>query len=101
MYAGRIVEEGLSRDVFESPVHPYTAALAAAFPTIGDRASRMAPSGLAGDPPDPMDLPSGCAFAPRCPLVEDRCRTFDVQLANAGDARRAACIHVPTSTGHR
>jgi peptide/nickel transport system ATP-binding protein len=101
MYAGRIVEEGPSHEVFESPAHPYTAALAAAFPTIGDRASRMAPSGLAGDPPDPMDLPSGCAFAPRCPLVEDRCRTFDVQLTDAGDARRAACIHVPAATGPR
>ena len=59
MYAGRIVEEGLSSEVFVDPQHPYSRALAQAFPTIGDDASRMNPTGLAGDPPDPTDLPSG------------------------------------------
>ena len=66
MYGGRIVEKGPSRDVFENPVHPYTRALAAAFPTIGDASDRMHPSGLPGDPPDPQNIPDGCPFHPRC-----------------------------------
>ncbi len=59
-------QHGPARDVFKDPVHPYTRALSGAFPTIGDVSSRFAPSGLAGDPPFPGDLPSGCPFHPRC-----------------------------------
>jgi peptide/nickel transport system ATP-binding protein len=80
MYAGRIVETGLGVDVFRDPQHPYSRALAGAFPTIGDPASRLHPSGLAGDPPDPSALPSGCPFHPRCTIAVDACRTVDVQL---------------------
>ena len=94
MYAGRFVEEGLSSEVFVDPQHPYTRALAQAFPTIGDQASRMNPSGLAGDPPDPTDLPSGCPFHPRCDRAIDICSSDDVQLMPAGAGRRAACVHV-------
>jgi len=73
MYAGRIVERGPAPAVFAQPDHPYTAALAGAFPTIGDPASRMNPRGLAGDPPDPMSLPPGCPFRPRCDRADDLC----------------------------
>ena len=73
MYAGRIVEQGPSEAVFEDPAHPYTRGLAAAFPVIGDRAFRMNPSGLPGDPPDPRELPSGCPFHPRCPAALEVC----------------------------
>ncbi len=72
MYAGRIVEEGPSEAVFAEPAHPYTQALAAAFPIIGDPAFRRKPSGLPGDPPDPRDLPTGCPFHPRCPKAARR-----------------------------
>jgi peptide/nickel transport system ATP-binding protein len=92
MYAGRIVEEGPSDDVFAAPEHPYTAALAAAFPVIGDPRYRMAPSGLAGDPPDPRLLPTGCSFHPRCAVARPECTTVDVELWGAGDGRRAACV---------
>ncbi len=94
MYAGRIVEEGASSDLFEHPEHPYSRALASAFPTIGDQASRMKPSGLAGDPPDPTDLPSGCSFHPRCAQAVDQCSSIDIQLVRASAGRRAACVHV-------
>ena len=62
MYAGRVVETGPAADVFADARHPYAKALAAAFPVIGDLASRRAPRGLPGDPPDPRELPSGCPF---------------------------------------
>jgi peptide/nickel transport system ATP-binding protein len=94
MYAGRVIEEGLSAEVFVSPSHPYTAALAAAFPVIGDQRFRMAPSGLGGDPPDPRALPSGCPFHPRCPQVREECSTTQVELWPAGPGRRAACVRV-------
>ncbi|MFI6603986.1 ABC transporter ATP-binding protein [Nonomuraea sp. NPDC050536] len=94
MYAGRIVENGPSHEVFHDAKHPYSKALAAAFPTVGDPASRMAPKGLGGDPPDPMELPSGCSFHPRCPVALEECSTADVELWPAGQRRTAACVHV-------
>ncbi|HEX4983517.1 MAG TPA: ABC transporter ATP-binding protein [Ilumatobacteraceae bacterium] len=99
MYAGRIVEEGASGEVFVDPQHPYSRALAEAFPTIGDQSSRMNPSGLAGDPPDPTDLPPGCPFHPRCDRAIEICSTDDVQLMPAGTGRRAACVHVRALRG--
>ena len=92
MYAGRIVEHGPAADVLRHPVHPYTTALAAAFPTIGDASSRLAPRGLAGDPPDPADLPSGCPFHPRCPSAMPECSTTDVLLRPVGEDRTSACL---------
>ncbi len=94
MYAGKIVEEGPSNAVFETPAHPYTKALASAFPQIGDRRFRMAPSGLGGDPPDPSDVPSGCSFHPRCPVAFADCNRIEPDLYQAGRGRRAACLLV-------
>ena len=94
MYAGRIVEEGPAGEVFTAPRHPYTAALAAAHPRIGDRASRRNPGGLPGDPPDVERLPEGCSFRPRCPVAVAGCELLDPPLWPAGAGRRAACIHV-------
>jgi peptide/nickel transport system ATP-binding protein len=99
MYAGRIVEEGPSGAVFADPRHPYTGALAAAFPTIGDQSSRLRPSGLPGDPPDPTELPTGCPFHPRCPVAVDSCPTTDVWMRPAGEGRSAACVHVEARVG--
>src|SRR5699024_914846 len=94
MYAGKIVEEGAAGQVFHDPAHPYTTALAGAFPEIGDMRFRGKPSGLGGDLPDPQHIPSGCPFHPRCAVSIDVCPTLDVDLWPAGENRRAACIHV-------
>jgi peptide/nickel transport system ATP-binding protein len=94
MYAGRVVEEGPGETLFNAAVHPYAKALAAAFPVIGDVASRRAPKGLPGDPPDPRDLPDGCSFHPRCDVAVPECKVVDIGLRVAGPSRRAACVHV-------
>ncbi len=94
MYAGRVVESGPGDQVFEAPLHPYAAALAAAFPKVGDPAARFAPAGLPGDPPDPADLPPGCSFAPRCPRAVDACSAEVPPLVSHGDDRMAACWRV-------
>jgi peptide/nickel transport system ATP-binding protein len=94
MYAGKIIEEGPAADVFRTPQHPYTEALAAAFPEIGDQRFRGKPSGLGGDPPDPANMPTGCSFHPRCPKVFEDCSQIEPELSSAGEGRRAACLLV-------
>ena len=89
MYAGQVVETGAALEIFDHPQHPYTKALAGAFPRIGDPAARYAPVGLPGDPPYPGDIPGGCAFHPRCPIAIDACATTTVELT--GGVR---CIRV-------
>jgi peptide/nickel transport system ATP-binding protein len=94
MYAGRIVEIGAAHEVFTGARHPYSDALASAFPVIGDAQARKRPRGLGGDPPDPADLPSGCAFHPRCPVAVARCETTEPELIPIGDVeppRSSAC----------
>ena len=92
MYAGRIVEEGPNDKVFSDGAHPYTRALAAAFPVIGEPAFRMNPSGLPGDPPDPQ-VPSGCPFHPRCSVA-----TECVRARRSSCGRPAACVRPRAST---
>ncbi|MGW2649460.1 ABC transporter ATP-binding protein [Streptomyces sp. NPDC001393] len=99
MYAGRVVEQGPARAVYEEARHPYAAALSEGFPRIGDPASRFAPRGLPGDPPDPAALPPGCAFHPRCAVALPSCATEDQALREAGPQRRAACVHVGAGAG--
>ena len=94
MYAGRLVETGPAKEMLRGAKHPYSKALAAAFPTIGDPVSRLAPSGLAGDPPDPAAVPSGCPFHPRCPIAIDECAAVDIELREIEPGWRAACIRL-------
>jgi peptide/nickel transport system ATP-binding protein len=94
MYGGRVVEHGPVAEVLGRSAHPYSGALAAAFPTIGDPASRLAPRGLPGDPPDPSAMPAGCAFHPRCPVAVAACAAADVELRRVAAGHEAACIHV-------
>lgn len=94
MYAGKLVEEGPAVPVFRDPRHPYTRALAAAFPQVGDERFRMAPSGLPGDPPFPGQAPPGCSFHPRCPLAFEDCAAIEPEMVPAGEGRRSACLLV-------
>ncbi|MEV8454241.1 ABC transporter ATP-binding protein [Streptomyces sp. NPDC052095] len=94
MYAGRVVEEGPAAEVYEHAHHPYAKALSGAFPRIGDPASRFAPRGLPGDPPDPAALPGGCTFHPRCPAAVESCASEDQELRTVGAGRRVACALV-------
>ncbi|MQA24029.1 MAG: ATP-binding cassette domain-containing protein [Micromonosporaceae bacterium] len=93
MYAGKVVELGAAHDVFADARHPYSDALASAFPVIGDVAARHRPRGLGGDPPDPADLPGGCSFHPRCPVAVAECRAAEPQLLPIGASPRlSACF---------
>jgi peptide/nickel transport system ATP-binding protein len=72
MYAGRMVEAGPVKEIFDAPAHPYTRALLESIPRMGDSRRRL--TAIDGQPPDLAALPTGCAFHPRCPDVMDRCR---------------------------
>ena len=89
MYAGRIVEQGAVRQIFDSPSHPYTEALINSVPKIEERVERL--YAIQGQPPALWDLPRGCSFAPRCPYVLDRCHEEYPPLLNVGDGHTAAC----------
>ncbi|MDE2516779.1 MAG: ABC transporter ATP-binding protein [Rhodospirillales bacterium] len=92
LYLGRVMEEGPARAVFAAPRHPYTRALLAASPRLGQSIGQPAPPPLAGEPPDPAAPPSGCVFRTRCPLAVDACAAAVPPLRDCGDGRRVACI---------
>jgi peptide/nickel transport system ATP-binding protein len=89
MYLGRIVEQGDPEALFADPVHPYTRALVSAIPVPGPR--RIPRIVLTGDPPNPADRPTGCAFHPRCPVAIARCSAEIPQLRAMQDGRDVAC----------
>jgi len=90
MYAGRVVEEGPTDDVFASPKHPYTWSLLQSIPRL-DAEAHEALRPIEGMPPDMTNLPEGCAFHPRCPFRIERCIQETPVLAWVGDTQRAAC----------
>jgi peptide/nickel transport system ATP-binding protein len=95
MYLGRIVEEGPALEVVNDPQHPYTRALMSVIPDPDPRKRRTRQI-LTGETPDPVNVPRGCPFHPRCPVERTRCRVEEPALAPAADARvadhRAACL---------
>ncbi|MCB0199535.1 MAG: ABC transporter ATP-binding protein [Anaerolineae bacterium] len=91
MYLGRIVELGRTRQVLANPTHPYTKALLSVIPVPNPRQRRQRII-LEGDPPNPIDLPPGCRFHPRCPIAQDICRGEDPALRLVAPAQQAACL---------
>jgi oligopeptide transport system ATP-binding protein len=93
MYAGHVVESASAQALFRHPRHPYTAELLKCMPTLsGPRLARL-PT-LAGQPPRPGERLAGCAFAPRCPRVAERCRIESPELLVASTGAAVAC-HFP------
>ena len=89
MYAGRVVESGPVRQVFNAPAHPYTQALLSSIPRMSDSRQRLI--AIDGQPPDLAALPPGCAFAPRCPSAFDRCRVAPPPELSRGDGHTVRC----------
>ena len=89
MYAGRIVEHGSVRDIFNNPSHPYTEALLASVPKMDQNVDRL--FSIEGQPPPLHDLPIGCAFADRCPVVMDKCREEYPKSFTISDSHIASC----------
>ena len=92
MYAGKIIEQGTRDEIFSDPRHPYTLGLMRSVPRL-DRPSEAKLEAIEGEPPDLIDLPAGCSFAPRCRYAIDRC-TEDIpplQLTNGSEGHVSAC----------
>lgn len=91
MYLGKLVEIGPADEIINDPKHPYTEALVDSIPRI-DPAIDREPVDLPGDVPDPIDLPDGCRFAPRCPHAMPECENGEPRLYDVGAGREARCI---------
>jgi oligopeptide transport system ATP-binding protein len=90
MYAGRIVESASADTIYSAPRHPYTLGLLRSVPRLDQPINeKLVP--IEGQPPDPLNLPSGCAFHPRCPYAVARCSVEAPPLASVGDKHLAAC----------
>ncbi len=92
MYMGKIVEQSDRESLFNNPQHPYTRTLLSAVPSADpNRRNRGRRITILGDPPNPIDLPPGCRFASRCPLVEERCKTVDPAFKALNSTHHVAC----------
>jgi peptide/nickel transport system ATP-binding protein len=90
MYAGRLVEEARTADLFRRARHPYTVHLIASLPRLGDVAPK---EGLTGSPPNLAEPPPGCRFHPRCPRASELCRREVPPLVETAAGHRVACFH--------
>jgi len=91
MYLGRVVELGPTVEVLKAPRHPYTQALVSVAPVPNPRKRRQRMI-LQGEVPNPIELPSGCRFHPRCPLAEERCKQVDPPYVSISSHHKAACL---------
>jgi len=99
MYLGKIAEVGPADPIFEAPGHPYTAALLSSIPSM-DPDNRTAEAPLTGDPPNPIDPPSGCRFHPRCRFAASLCGEAEPASFGVGGGQFAACHLVNPASGH-
>lgn len=93
MYLGRIVEIGPTKTVLRDPEHPYTRALLSVVP-VPNPSLRRERIILQGETPNPIELPAGCRFHPRCPVALEECRRIDPPFVSLDDGHKAACIRV-------
>ncbi len=96
LYAGRVVEEGSIREVFEAPAHPYTRGLLASLPRVGHPAPRGGLPSIPGQVPSPERLPAGCPFHPRCPEARPECSSREPAWVATGPGRGARCVLLET-----
>lgn len=89
LYAGRVMESGPIRELYEEPANPYTLGLLQSVPTLAQLDKTLTP--IPGSPPDPSRLPEGCPFEPRCPFAQDRCRSESPALREIRPGRSSAC----------
>tara|TARA_B100000745_G_scaffold289344_1_gene227379 strand:+ start:447 stop:1388 length:942 start_codon:yes stop_codon:yes gene_type:complete len=95
MYAGKIVEMGLAKDIYHNPSHPYTLGLLASVPRLDQaRGTKLIP--IEGQPPDLARLDKGCAFRPRCRFATERCAQEIPELLTVSDEHRSACWNIDT-----
>jgi oligopeptide/dipeptide ABC transporter ATP-binding protein len=95
MYAGRVVESGPVREIFNKPGHPYTQALLSSVPTMDERPERL--YSIQGQPPALWDIPPGCRFASRCAYADDRCQQEYPPSFTIGDDHSADCWRLEDS----
>ncbi|MEM6490060.1 MAG: ABC transporter ATP-binding protein [Pseudomonadota bacterium] len=93
MYAGKVVEQGPVQAIFDNPQHPYTLGLMASVPRLDEARNRLAT--IVGSVPNPMALPFGCRFAPRCRLADERCDAEIPPLNHMAPGHTAACWRAP------
>ena len=98
MYAGQVAELGATRQVFDTPLHPYSIGLLEAFPSI--RGPRVPLTGIPGRPPDLANLPQGCTFAPRCPKVMTRCQEEPPELYRVDGTLVRCFLHAKGGADH-
>ncbi|MFI0842970.1 ABC transporter ATP-binding protein [Mesorhizobium sp. IMUNJ 23232] len=98
MYAGRLVEEAPTAEIFRSPKHPYSQHLIASLPRIGDNSARQA---LSGAPPNMANPPGGCRFHPRCPLAMEICSELNPEMIATSQNHRVACHAVNPVAGEQ
>lgn len=91
MYAFGIIELGPADEITEYPTHPYTRALLKSVPNLNNPLSEMAP--IEGASPDPVNVPSGCSYAPRCPLATAQCKETEPPFHDVTEDHQTACFH--------
>ena len=92
IYAGQIIEYGSKEQIFDHPSHPYTIGLFGAIPSMKEDEEWLHP--IEGLPPDPTNLPEGCAFHPRCPYAAEECKKKPIEMYQTSDGHQCRCCHM-------
>jgi oligopeptide/dipeptide ABC transporter ATP-binding protein len=94
MYLGKLMEVSPAEELYQKPIHPYTSALLSAIPIPDPKENRARErTVVTGEPPNPIDPPTGCVFHPRCPRATEVCKTVEPPLARYPNGHLAACHH--------